>query len=62
MQTGMQLSFGKAAGKAAIVKPGNKIFLVAVSTPKAAKFVRGLFKDVKSKLPGKTRVIYENRE
>lgn len=60
MQTGMQLAFGKSAGKAAIVKPDSKIFVVAVETPKAVVFVRKVFKQVKSKLPCKTKVLYEN--
>lgn len=59
MQTGMQLSFGKTVGKAAIVKSGERIFFVAVATPKAVKFVRSLFKDIRSKLPCKTKAVYE---
>ncbi len=60
MQTGMQLSFGKAVGKAAIVKPEDKIFIVAVQTPKAEQFARKVLKQIKSKLPCKTRIIAEN--
>lgn len=59
MQTGMQLSFGKSMGKAAIVKEGSGIFLVAVPNPKAVAFVRGVIKQVKSKLPCKIKVEYE---
>ena len=59
MQTGMQLSFGKSVGKSAILKPGTDIFFIAVSTPKMVTFARQVFKQVKSKLPGRTRVIYE---
>lgn len=59
MQSGMQLSYGKTAGKAAIVKPGSKIFFVAVHDEKTAQFVRETLKKIKSKLPGKTKVIYE---
>lgn len=62
MQTGMQLSFGKTTGKSAILKPSSKLFMVAVSNAKAASFVRKLYKQIKSKLPGKTRVVYEVRE
>ncbi|HLC78552.1 MAG TPA: 50S ribosomal protein L16 [Candidatus Nanoarchaeia archaeon] len=59
MQTGMQLSFGRAVGKAAILKPGSKIFYVAVSTPKAVSVVRKAFQQLRSKMPGRTRVVYE---
>ncbi len=59
MQSGMQLSYGKTAGKAAIVKPGSRIFFVAVHDEKAAQFVRETLKKIKSKLPCKTKVIYE---
>jgi len=59
MQTGMQLSFGKTLVRAALVNPGTKIFFVAVANPKAVSFSRNLFKDVKSKLPCKTKVVYE---
>ncbi len=37
MQTGMQLSFGKASGKAALLKPGSKIFFLAVGTANMLK-------------------------
>ncbi len=59
MQTGMQLSFGKAVGKAALLKNGSRIFFVALQNPKAVQFVRHLLKQIKSKLPCRTRVIYK---
>ena len=59
MQTGMQLSFGKTMGKSAILKSGSKLFMVAVGNVKATSFVRKLYKQVKSKLPGKTKILYE---
>ena len=60
MQSGMQLSFGKAAGKAALVKPGTKIFLLAVQNQKALEFARPLLKQIKSKLPARTKILYED--
>lgn len=57
MQTGMQQAFGKSVGKAAIVKPGTKIFFIAVPNKKAVAFARKLVKQVKSKLPGKIKII-----
>jgi len=59
MQTGMQLSYGKAVNKSAILKKDGRIFFIAVQTPKAASFVRKTFKQIKSKLPCKTKIFYE---
>ncbi len=58
MQTGMQLSFGKAVGKAALVKPGSKVFIIATSTPKAIQFARTTLHRVKPKLPLKLKISY----
>ena len=57
MQTGMQLSFGKPMGKAAIVNQNKKIFFIAVPNQKSAKFARAVIKQVKSKLPGRIKII-----
>ena len=59
MQTGMQLSFGKPAGKAAILKPNSGIFLIAVADKKAEEFARKVLKQVNPKLPCKTRILSE---
>ena len=59
MQTGMQLSFGKAIGRAAIVKKGTEIFMVAVSNDKHLITARNILGDVKAKLPCKTRFVFE---
>lgn len=57
MQTGMQLAFGKVAGKAAIMKKDSKLFFFALPNQKAVFFARKLVKQVKSKLPGKIKII-----
>ena len=62
MQTGMQLSFGKSVGKAAILKPESTIFIIAVNSEKAASFARNTVKQVKAKLPCKIRIDYEKKE
>jgi large subunit ribosomal protein L10e len=62
MQTGMQLAYGKAVGKAAILKPNSRILFVAVANPQAISFVRHLFKQIKSKLPCKTKILYDVKE
>jgi large subunit ribosomal protein L10e len=59
MQTGMQLSFGKCIGKSAILKANAPIFFIAVANPKAVVLGRQAFKEIKAKLPCKTRVVYE---
>ena len=59
MSSGMQLSFGKSIGKAAILKPEAKIFIIALPTEKAVVFARKVIKQTRSKLPGKIRVDYE---
>src|SRR3989338_6220786 len=51
MQTGMQLSFGKSAGKAALVRANGPIFMIAVPNEKAVKLVRELYRKVRPKLP-----------
>jgi len=58
MQTGMQLSFGKSMGKAAILKAGAEIFFIALPNEKAVAFTRHTLKQIKSKLPCKTKILY----
>jgi large subunit ribosomal protein L10e len=58
-QKGMQLSFGRAIAKAAILRKGERIISVAVANPKACPFVRKIFKQIKSKLPCTTRINYK---
>ncbi len=59
MQTGMQLSFGKSVGKAALLKPGSEIFIIAVEGEKASIFARKIIKQVKPKLPCKIKIVKE---
>jgi large subunit ribosomal protein L10e len=59
MQTGMQLSFGKSVGKAAILTEGKKIFLITLPNEKAVAFTRNILKEIKAKLPCKTKILYE---
>lgn len=62
MQTGMQLSFGKSVGKAALLKKGGKIIMIAVPNDKGVRLVRELYGKVKPKLPCKTKILYEMRK
>jgi large subunit ribosomal protein L10e len=59
MQTGMQLSFGKSMGKAALIKKGDKIFMTCLPNEKAVRLTRELYQKIKPKLPCKTKAIYE---
>ena len=57
VNTGMQLAFGRATDRAAIVKRGDIIFFIACSNKQVEKVARKLLKDAKLKLPCKTRII-----
>ena len=59
MQTGMQQSFGTTIGRAAIVKSGHEILVVAVPTEKARAFAVKIISRIKSKIPGHTRLQIE---
>ena len=59
MSSGMQLSFGRPMGKAAIVKEGTRIFFFAVPNEKAIAIARDAFAKVRPKLPCRTRVLYQ---
>ena len=51
MQTGMSRAFGKTMGRAALVKPGQLMFIVGVKTHKAEIEARKLIKSIKARLP-----------
>lgn len=59
MQTGMQLSFGKSIAKAAMLKNGTRVFFFAVQTPKAVVFIRALIAQIRSKLPFRIKLDYQ---
>lgn len=61
MQTGMQLSFGKPVGKAAILKKGSLIFQLELPNPNAVLFARKVIKQIKSKVPCKIKILEEKR-
>ncbi len=56
---GMQLSFGRTIAKAAILRKNGGIMSVAVATPKAVSYVRHIMKQIKSKLPCKTKIDFK---
>lgn len=51
MQTGMSHSFGKSVGRAAIVQPGQVIYIIGIKTPKQERDARDLISAVKARLP-----------
>jgi len=61
MQSGMQLSFGKTMGRGAIVNPGAEVFLIAIHSKKDVDITRKAIKSVRTKLPCKIKVIFEER-
>ncbi len=56
MQTGMSRAFGKTMGRAALVKPGQTLYIVAVKTQKAETIARKLIKSIKARIPCKTSI------
>ena len=56
MQTGMSRSFGKTMGRAALVKPGQTMYIIGVKDAKAEVEARKLIKSVKSRLACKTTI------
>jgi large subunit ribosomal protein L10e len=61
-QKGMQLSFGRTIAKAAILRKNEGIMSVAVGNQKAVSYVRHALKQIKSKLPCKTKITYELKQ
>ena len=59
MQTGMQRSFGKTMGRAALVKPGQVLFIVSVADEKNVKLAKTILNSAKAKLPCKTKILVE---
>ena len=60
MSTGMSHSFGIIEGRAAIVPAGKDILFVSASTPKASKIARETLASLRSKIPGGTKVLFED--
>jgi large subunit ribosomal protein L10e len=62
MQTGMQLSFGKSVGKAALLKKGQGILLLALANEKVLIKTRECLRQVRPKLPCHIKIIYEYKK
>ncbi len=59
---GMSKSFGKTSGRAAIIKKDQDIFVIAVGSDKGIKTAKTALKRIKSKLPCKTKIVFEKGE
>jgi len=59
LSTGMQLSFGRAISKAALVKEGSPVFRFELPNARAVELARELISQIRSKIPVKLRVLYE---
>ncbi len=62
MQTGMQLSFGATVGRAALIKKGKEIFIVATTSDKNVRSARIILQRIKSKLPCTTSLLFEMKK
>ena len=62
MQTGMQRSFGKTMGRAALVKADQTIFMFATTGQKNINIIKERMNVMKSKLPCKTKILIEKIE
>jgi len=62
LSSGMKHSFGIVEGRAAIVRPGKEIFFVACETEQGIRIAREAMTIVKSKMPCRSRIIFEKVE
>ena len=51
MQTGMSRAFGKTMGRAALIKPGQTLFILGIKNPAHEIEARKLIKSVKARIP-----------
>ncbi len=59
---GMKHSFGVTIGRAAIVNPGKDLFFVSCVDENSARIAKEALARIKSKIPCKSRVIFEKLE
>ncbi len=61
VNTGMQQSFGSVTGRAAFIKKGDEIFVVAFSGEKNVPMARKTLEKAKPKLPCGVKIILERK-
>ena len=59
LSSGMKHSYGVTMGRAAIVQIGKEIFTVSCTNEKSARVARAALQKIKSKLPCRSRIIFE---
>lgn len=59
MSSGMTHSYGIVIGRAAMVRPGQDIFMVSCVTEKGAREARDALESVKPKMPCKVSIVFE---
>lgn len=62
MSTGMSRAFGDIEGRAAIVRAGGSIFLVACENEAGTRVIREALNTARSKMPCSTRIVFEKTE
>lgn len=62
LSSGMKHSFGVTIGRAAIVNANEDVFFISCSNEKAARVARDALEKIKSKVPCKTRIIFEKAQ
>ncbi|MEK6820677.1 MAG: 50S ribosomal protein L16 [Nanoarchaeota archaeon] len=62
VNTGMAKSFGSVIGRAAMVADEQPIFLTAFFHEKYGRIVRKIYHKIRSKLPCRTRIVFEKRK
>ena len=61
LSTGMKHSFGITMGRAAIVGAGKELFVISCLDEKTARTARDVLTKIKSKIPGRTKIVFEKK-
>lgn len=59
LSSGMKHSFGVTIGRAAMLNKGKEIFFISCGTEKSARVARDALVKIKSKIPCRSRIIFE---
>lgn len=59
MSTGMTQSYGVIIGRGALVPAGRPVFFISAATDTVARIARDALGQIKSKLPGRTRIVFQ---
>lgn len=59
ISSGMTQSYGVVIGRAAIVRPGQKLFFISCTNENAARIARDALSMVRPKMPCRTKIVFE---